>query len=136
MPFNLDVMRYVMALAILLVVVVIVGVIGLEVYRGGPEGTAQVAGLLGTLGLLGGILAGLFRTEQIASGVKQMASSVESQGTVLADVQDKVNGHLDKHIGHTDPEVQALVDQRLRELGIVPQPPPPPPANPTPPGVS
>ena len=34
----------------------------------------------------------------------------------VKDVQQKVNGHLEAHIGHTDEQVRSLVDDRVREL--------------------
>lgn len=52
----------------------------------------------------------------------------------LGDVQQKVNGHLSAHIGHTDEQVHAIVDQALAltrtagagaVAGNVPQPPTP-----------
>lgn len=49
-------------------------------------------------------------------GVLMLMLQVGDMKQQVGDVQDKVNGHLEAHMGHTDQQVQALVDARLREL--------------------
>lgn len=62
-------------------------------------------------------------------GVLMLMLQVGGVQQQVADVQTKVNGHLEAHIGHTDAQVQALIDSRLRQLSTsratVQAPPPP-----------
>lgn len=106
--------RYLAAGAIALVVLALLAVIGLSIAHGIELTAPSVVGLLAFVGTLIGLIANLVGTQNIA--------------VRLADVQDKVNGHLQAHIGHTDQQVQALVDDRLRGLAqqqttIAPPPP-------------
>ena len=111
---NLTALRYVTAAAIAVVLVVLLLVIGISLYRGVSE--AQVVPLLSVVGTLVALLVGLFGTQAMSGQV--------------ADVQQKVNGHLDAHQVQSDQmqalvdqhlqQMQALVDQRLREHGLAP----------------
>jgi xanthosine utilization system XapX-like protein len=100
--------RYIAGSAIALVVIVMLTVIGLSIVHGVRPDAPSVVGLLAFVGTLIGLLANLFSTQTVAV-------AVQTVGTQLTDVQEKVNGHLAAHIGHTDEQVRSLVDQRLDE---------------------
>lgn len=103
---NLTVIRYVVAGAIALVLVALLLVIALAILRGADINSSQLISLFAFVGVLIGMLGGLVGTHHVAGAV--------------ADVRDKINGHLQQHIGHTDDQVQLLIDRRLRELGTGP----------------
>lgn len=106
---TLQVARYVVAAGLALVTVALMGLIVVLILRGGMSTTApSLAALLSFLGILLGLIANLLATGGVAH--------------TLGDVQAKVNGHLQQHIGHTDDQVNALIDQRLGQ-----QPPAEPP---------
>lgn len=72
-------------------------------------------------------------------GVLITLLQVQTMKVTLGDVQQKVNGHLASHVGHTDEQVHAIVDQALaltRTAGAwtvtTTMPPAPPPAEPPP----
>lgn len=105
---SLRILEYLTAIAIAIVLAVLLLVVGVSLYRGvtGPE----ITGLLAAVGTLVGIIVALVGTR--------------SNAGTLADVKDKVNGHLQAHIGHTDQQVNTLVDQRLAAHGLAPPPAP------------
>jgi hypothetical protein len=106
-----QVYRYITAIAALLVVAVIFLVIGVAVYRGQDFASANIVGLLATVATLVGLVTALLRTGQVAS----MAGRIE----------EKVNGHLASHVGHTDDQVQELIRTEMRRAGLVASPPAP-----------
>jgi hypothetical protein len=105
---SLIAIRYVVAGAVALVAVVLLAVIGLAVARGANINSSQLLGLLAFVGTLIGLLANLLATGQVSGTLRIV-------GSQLQDVQDKVNGHLEKHVGHTDAQVKLLIDQRIEE---------------------
>jgi flagellar motor component MotA len=117
-PFNLTIVRYVTAAALGLVAAVLALVVVLAVLRGESLTSQQIVSLLGLVAVLVGIIANVLATRQVASAVQQVQA-------VAQDVQDKVNGHLEAHLGTTDARVAELVDKRLQEQGAVPPPPAP-----------
>lgn len=136
------VMRYATGIAVALVLIVLLVVIGISLYRGISE--PQIVGLATVVATLVALLVALLGSGAAVvsiTGVDQKVGSVQGQ---VADVQAKVNGHLDAHQVQNEHmqdvvdkhlvDVTELIDRRLSELGLVP-PPAPPPAPPAgPPG--
>lgn len=114
MSINLTVVRYLTALAIAVVLVALLAVVGISVARGTDINSSQLIGLLAFVGTLVALLVSLI------NGAATMSRTVE-QAEVLSDVQRKVNGHLEQHLGHTDGQIEQIVDIVLaRRLGPPP----------------
>lgn len=111
---NLAVIRFIVAGAIALVLVMLLTVIALAIARGTDISSSQLIGLLSFVGTLIALLATLL-------GVNHVTGAVEGVGGKLGEVRDLVNGHLRAHMGHSDLEIQALIDQRLSKYGVAPQ---------------
>jgi hypothetical protein len=107
---NVQIVRYVTAAAIAVALLALLAVIGIAIARGLDITSSQLIGLLAFVGTLVALLANLLGTSQVASQ--------------LGDVQEKVNGHLSRHVGHSDAEVAKLVDERLRQHGLTEYRPP------------
>lgn len=117
MRLNLTVVRYLTAAAVAVVLMVLLAVVGIAVARGTDVNSSQLIGLLAFVGTLVGLLVSL-----INGGAA--AAAAQTQGTVLTEVRDKVNGHLERHLGHTDDQVRAIVDEQLQQrLASPPLPP-------------
>lgn len=115
-PLNQTVLRYLTAFAVAVVLAVLLSVIGIALARGTDISSSQVLGLLAFVGTLVGILVSLLQGNA-------NAAATHAQEQTLARVEDKVNGHLDRHLGHSDEQIQAMIEERIaRRLG------PPPPA--------
>lgn len=114
MNLNLTLVRYLTATAVAIVLAALLAVIAISVARGTDINSSQLIGLLAFVATLVGLLVSL-----INGSVN--AHATQEQGTVLTDVQRKVNGHLEAHLGHTDAEVRAIVAEQLeRRLGPPP----------------
>lgn len=105
---NLSTVRYVAGAAIALVVAALLAVIGLSIVHGIQPTAPSIVGLLAFVGTLIGLLANLLGTQTVAVAVRTVEARV-------GDVQEKVNGHLAAHLGHSDEQVRDMVDQRLEE---------------------
>jgi uncharacterized membrane protein len=113
-PLDLRVLRYLIALAVSLVLIVLLIVVALVVERGPSVNPSQLIALLGTVGTLVSILVAVL-------GVGTVAAKVESVNTSVGEFHEKMNGHLEQHKGHTDEEIAALIDQHLRGRGLLPE---------------
>jgi hypothetical protein len=94
--------------ALVVLTLVVTGVVTGVVYTSPTLETA-----IGRAGIITAFAAGPI-------GVLMLMLQVGGVQNQVSDVQRKVNGHLQRHIGHTDDQVQELIDKRLRELGTGP----------------
>lgn len=90
--------------ALVMLTLVVTGFVFTVVYN---APTVEIA--IGRAGIITAAAAGPI-------GVLMLMLQVGDVKQQLGDVQEKVNGHLQAHIGHSDQQVQELVDERLREL--------------------
>lgn len=95
--------RWVLA-ALVMLTLVVTGLVAAVVYN---APSVEVA--VGRAGIITAAAAGPI-------GVLMLMLQVGGLQQQMGDVQTKVNGHLEKHVGHTDQQVQQLIDARLREL--------------------
>jgi hypothetical protein len=105
---NLTVVRYLTMMAIAIVLAVLLTVVGIAVARGTDINSSQVIGLLAFVGTLVGLLASLVNGSATAA-------ATQDQAKVLTDVQQKVNGHLERHLGHSDEGVREIVEEVLQQ---------------------
>jgi uncharacterized membrane protein YgaE (UPF0421/DUF939 family) len=105
---NLTLVRYLTAAAIAIVLVVLLAVVGIAVARGTDINSSQLLGLLSFVGILVGLVVSLVNGSATAA-------ATQDQAKVLTDVQEKVNGHLERHLGHTDQGVREIVDEMLQQ---------------------
>ena len=118
--------RYLTGIAVAAVLVVLLLVLGISLYRGVSE--PQIVGLASVVATLVALLVALLGSGAAVvsiTGVQKQVGDVQGQ---VADVQQKVNGHLDAHKGQAQQmqtlvdqhlqDVQALIDRRLKELGL------------------
>ena len=77
--------------AVAIVTAVLLSVVAISVYKGVSLSSAQLVGLLATVGTLIGILVNLLGTGAVAAVTKDVH-------TLAAETNDKVNGHLEAHI--------------------------------------
>lgn len=111
---NLTVVRYLTAAAVAIVLVVLLAVIGIAIARGTDVNSSQLIGLLAFVGTLVGLMVSLVNGSATAAATAK-------QGEVIDDVKQLVNGHLRAHIGHTDEQLAAMIDEHLqRRLGPPP----------------
>lgn len=108
--------RLLTAAAIAVVLAVLLAVVAISAAQGVSLQSPQLVGLLSSVGVLVALIASLVGTNVNAGSVAKLQSGA-------ARIEDKVNGHLEKHLGHTDDQIQAMIDEGIaRRLG------PPPPA--------
>jgi ABC-type multidrug transport system fused ATPase/permease subunit len=112
---SLQVVRYVAAIAIAVVLAVLLLVVVVAALHPERIGSQQLVSLLAAVGTLVGILAGLF-------GVTFTAGGVQENQAAMRDVQEKVNGHLSKHLGHSDQEIEQMIEARLNARGVFARP--------------
>lgn len=110
--------RAVVIVSLALVAIVLVGLVGYSVSRGADLNGPQIVGLLSSVTVLVGIIAALAQGLLTAASVQTV---VKGQEQIQADVKN----HIQQHLGHTDDEIQAMIDEGLRRRGLLPPPPPP-----------
>lgn len=106
MSINLQLVRYVVAGAVLFVLAVIVALVIVLVLRGLPATGPQIVSLLGVVGTLVALLSGLLGIGAVTVATQQ--------------IQQDVNGHLQAHMGHTDAQVRQIVQAELNQAQVKP----------------
>lgn len=109
---SLDMVKYVVAGAIALVLLVLGLIAAALIVKGGPTTAAQLTTLLGVVGTLVSILAAL------------LVAGASAKGT--SDVQQLVNGHLDAHTQALPEQIRTVVADELAKYPQLAQIPPPP----------
>ena len=109
--------RAVVIVSLGLVAIVLVGLVAYAISRGADLNGPQIVGLLSSVTVLVGIIAALAQGLLTATSVSTV---VRGQEEIKADVKN----HIQQHLGHTDDEIQAMIDEGLRRRGFVPPPPP------------
>lgn len=102
LPLNLTVIRYLALIAVGMITVALLAVVAILLLRGVPVTSSALTGLITYLATLVGLIVALAGTGAVANAA--------------GDIQQKLNGHLEQHIGHTDAQVNALIDARLAQV--------------------
>lgn len=110
---TLTLVRLGLAGGALLALTVLLAVLGISIYRGVSLNSSQLIGLLAAVGTLVALISNLI-------GTNVVATRVQATHAVAVDTQQKINGHMEEHIGHTDAQINTMVDRRLEEKGITP----------------
>lgn len=106
--------RVVALASIAAVLVAIVALIVVLLLRGLDTSAPAMAGLVSFIGLLVGMLGGLVAQRQVATFVGAV-------GAQVADVQDKVNGHMRAHVGHTEEQLRTIIREELKAAALPPR---------------
>lgn len=114
MSINIQLVKYILAGAILLVVLVIAAIAGVLILRGVPTTAPQLVSLLGVLATLVALLSGLL-------GLGAVANQTQANAQQL-------NGHMEAHTDALPDQIRQAIkeelDRRMATSTIAPPSPP------------